>query len=393
MPRAGRLLPPFGAAFVSLEALSGIVLLVAAATAMVWANVDASSYEDLWGTSLGVGVGDASVSLDLRHWVNEGLMAFFFLVVGLEIKREVIDGELSDARTAALPGLAAIGGMIVPAGIFLAFTAGGPAERGWGIPMATDIAFAIGVLAILGSRVAPGLKLFLLTLAIVDDIGAIIVIAVFYSSGIDGAWLTGAFATVLAIVAMKKLGVSSTWSFVVPAIVLWVAFHEAGVHAAITGVVLGLLASGAPGPARGQLERIEDAIHPWSSFLVVPLFGLANAGVDVSGGRIDRALSGTVAPAIVVALVVGKTIGIAGAAYLGDRLGIGRLPRGVTMPAVIGAGMVAGIGFTVSIFVADLSFTGARLDAAKIGVLLATLVAGALGATYLAAHGRWRRAP
>lgn len=388
LPKAGRFLPPIGADFVSLEALSGVVLLVAAAAALVWANVDGASYSDVWTSSLTIGAGDTAISLDLRHWVNDGLMAVFFLVVGLEIKREFVDGELRDVRTAALPALAAIGGMVAPALIFVAVTAGGPGSRGWAIPMATDIAFAVGLLALLGALVAPGLKLFLLTLAIVDDIGAILVIALFYSKGLAIEWIGAATVVAVGIVMMKRVAIRSPWLYVLPSIALWVCLHESGVHAAITGVVLGLLATGAPGPARGPLERMEDALHPWSSFVIVPLFGLANAGVALGGARLDRAVGGSIAPGIVAGLVVGKTLGIAGAAFLGTRLGLGRLPRGVTMRGIVGVAMVAGIGFTVSLFVADLSFVGARLEEAKVGILAGSLLAGALGATFLALVGR-----
>lgn len=388
LPKAGRYLPPIGAEFVSLEALSGVVLLVAAAAALVWANVDGASYSDVWTSSLTIGAGDTAISLDLRHWVNDGLMAVFFLVVGLEIKREFVDGELRDVRTAALPALAAIGGMVAPALIFVAVTAGGPGSRGWAIPMATDIAFAVGLLALLGALVAPGLKLFLLTLAIVDDIGAILVIALFYSKGLAIEWIGAATVVAVGIVMMKRVAIRSPWLYVLPSIALWVCLHESGVHAAITGVVLGLLATGAPGPARGPLERMEDALHPWSSFVIVPLFGLANAGVALGGARLDRAVGGSIAPGIVAGLVVGKTLGIAGAAFLGTRLGLGRLPRGVTMRGIVGVAMVAGIGFTVSLFVADLSFVGARLEEAKVGILAGSLLAGALGATFLALVGR-----
>ncbi|MEX0665525.1 MAG: Na+/H+ antiporter NhaA [Acidimicrobiia bacterium] len=371
-----------------MEAFSGLVLFAAAAVALVWANADGGSYTDVWTSSLTLGIGDVAISLDLRHWVNDLLMAVFFLVVGLEIKREVVDGELRDLRTAALPALAAVGGLVAPALIFVAIAGGGSGSRGWAIPMATDIAFAVGALALLGSRVVPGLKLFLLTLAIVDDIGAILVIAIFYSKGIAFEWLAASVAVVLGIVGMKRLSRLPMWLYALPAVALWICLHESGVHAAISGVVLGLLAVGAPGPARGPLEKFEDAVHPWSSFVIVPLFGLANAGVALGGAAIDRATDGSLAPGIVAGLVVGKTLGIAGAVVLGIRLGLGRLPRGVTMLGIIGVAMVAGIGFTVSLFVADLSFVGARLEEAKVGILAASLIAGALGAAFLAIVGR-----
>lgn len=346
----------------------------------MWANVDPGSYAEVWDHVLTLGVGGASITLDLQHWVNDGLMTLFFFVVGLEIKREVIDGELRDRKTAALPALAALGGMVIPALVYLALNAGGAGAHGWGIPMATDIAFAIGVLALLGSRVPQGVKVFLLTLAIVDDIGAIIVIALFYSSGVSGAWLGGAVAAVAGIVVMKRLGISSPWLYVLPAFVLWICLEESGVHATIAGVALGLLTPGAPGPALGPLERLEHRLHPWSSFVVVPLFALANAGVALTGDAIDAAVSGTIAWGIVAGLAVGKTIGITAFTALGLRLRLGRLPSGMRGRDVAGVGVVAGIGFTVSLFIADLSFGGVSLDEAKVGILAASLLAGTVGA-------------
>jgi NhaA family Na+:H+ antiporter len=380
LPWAGKFLPPLRDEFVNIEALSGIVLLTAAFAALVWANVDTASYLDVWYHLLTVGVGDASITLDLQHWVNDGLMTIFFFVVGLEIKREVIDGELRDRKTASLPALAALGGMLVPALLYLALNTGGAGARGWGIPMATDIAFAIGLLALLGPRVPSGLKLFLLTLAIVDDIGAIIVIALFYSSGVSPAWLAAGAATVLGIVAMRRLPFGSPWLYVIPGVILWICLEESGVHATIAGVALGLLTPGARGPAIGPLERLEHGLHPWSSFVVVPLFALANAGVLLTSQSIDAAVSGTIAWGIVLGLVVGKVVGIAGFTALGLRLRLGRLPSGMRARHVVGVGAVAGIGFTVSLFIADLSFRGVGLDEAKVGILAASLLAGTVGA-------------
>jgi NhaA family Na+:H+ antiporter len=380
LPWAGKFLPPLRDEFVNIEAFSGLVLLVAAFAALVWANVDPASYEDVWRQLLTIGVGDASITLDLQHWVNDGLMTLFFFVVGLEIKREVIDGELRDRKTASLPALAALGGMVIPALLYLSLNVGGAGARGWGIPMATDIAFAIGLLALLGPRVPSGLKLFLLTLAIVDDIGAIIVIALFYSSGVSAVWLAGAAVAVLGIVVMRRVGVATPWLYLIPGIILWICTEESGVHATIAGVVLGLMTPGARGPAIGPLERLEHGLHPWSSFVVVPLFALANAGVLLTSESIDAALSGTIAWGIVLGLVVGKIVGIAGFTALGLRLRLGRLPSGMRARDVAGVGAVAGIGFTVSLFVADLSFGGALLEEAKVGILAASLLAGTVGA-------------
>ena len=391
IPRAGRWLPPLGGEFVSVEALSGLALVVAAGAGLLWANVDPASYLDVWHAALTLGIGDAAITLDLQHWVNDALMTIFFFVVGLEIKREIVDGELRDPKYASLPVLAALGGMVVPALLFTAVNVGGAGARGWGIPMATDIAFAMGVLALLGPRVPSALKLFLLTLAIVDDIGAIVVIAVFYTTSVEGAWLGAALGVVAVIVVMKRLGVSSPLLYLIPGVILWVCTHESGIHATIAGVALGLLTPAVRGPGRGPLEHLEDRLHPWSSFVVIPVFALANTGVALGGGALDRAARSSIAWGIVLGLVVGKVLGIASFALLGLRTGISRLPDGVRFGHVIGAGMLAGIGFTVSLFIADLSFTGVRLDDAKVGVFVSSLGAGVAGALYLGMLGRARR--
>jgi len=392
-PRISRYLPTQGTEFVSVEVLSGIALLAAAMAALVWANVDAASYADLWGTHLNIGIGSLAIDESLVKWVNDALMVLFFFVVGLEIKRELIEGELRDPRAAALPVLGAFGGMVIPALIFVAFNAGGAGARGWGIPMATDIAFALGVLALLGPRVPSGLKLFLLTLAIVDDVGAILVIAVFYTSDMEPIWLLGAAAAILVVLVMKRVGIMHPWVYVIPGVVLWVCTHESGVHATIAGVVLGLLTPVIPGPKAGPVEVLEHRLHPWTSFLIVPIFALANAGVVLGGDSLDRAAGSAITWGIVAGLVLGKAFGVSLFALGGRRLGIGRLPDGVRGPHVIGAGILAGIGFTVSIFVANLSFGPELLDEAKIGVLGASLLAGILGATWLVVLGRRSGSP
>jgi len=379
----GRYLPPLGNEFVSVEALSGLVLLGAAMVALVWANVAPSSYTDVWGHELTLGIGEASISLSLAHWINDTLMTLFFFVVGLEIKRELVEGELRDRRNAVLPVLAALGGMVLPALLFLSLNAGGAGADGWGIPMATDIAFSLGVLAVLGTSVSSGVKLFLLTLAIVDDIGAILVIAIFYTSDLQPVWLLGAVGAVAVVVLMRRVGVQHPALYVIPGFALWLCLFESGVHATIAGVVLGLLTPVIPGPTAGPAERLEHRLHPWSSFLVVPLFALANAGVALGAGAIERASTSAVTWGIAVGLVVGKMLGITALTLLALRLGLGRLPAGMRARQIVGVGAVAGIGFTVSLFVADLSFTGALLDDAKIGILGASVVAGVLGAIVL----------
>jgi Na+:H+ antiporter, NhaA family len=386
--RVRRALSPV-AEFLRDEAAGGIILVAAAVVALVWINAPfGDSYNELWETSLTIGGGDFSITEDLRHWINDGLMTIFFFVVGLEIKRELVRGELNDPQTAGLPVVAAIGGMVVPAAIYLAFNAGGDGADGWGIPMATDIAFAVGVLALLRDRAPSGLKLFLLTLAIVDDIGAILVIAIFYSDGIALAWMAGAVAIVLAILLMQRLRVGSPFAYILPAIVLWVCLFESGVHATIAGVALGLLTPARPFGGRTTIEPLEHRLHPISSFVVVPLFALANAGVVVSVAALGDTLASRIGIGIMAGLIVGKLVGITGASLLALRLGLGRLPAGVRTSQIVGAAALAGIGFTVSLFIADLSFTGARLDDAKIGILVASLAAGALGALAITVAAR-----
>jgi NhaA family Na+:H+ antiporter len=375
----GRHLPPRGEDFVDVEVLGGLVLLVATVAALVWANVAPHSYDDLWTTHLTIGPTGHSITEDLQHWVNDGLMTVFFFVVGLEIKRELVRGELRDPRTASLPAIAAVGGMVLPAVLYLAVNLGGAGGKGWAIPMATDIAFAVAVLALAGPRVPPNLKLFLLTLAIVDDVGAIVVIALFYSGTIAIGWLLGAVATVGGILVLQRLGVHRVLAYVLPALVLWLCVLESGIHATIAGVVLGLLTPARPLGGRETLEDIETRLHPWSSFLVVPLFALANAGVHLGGGRLSHALDSRVAWGIVLGLVVGKPLGIFAATTIARRLRVGRLPDGVTSAQILAAGAAAGIGFTVALFVADLSYRGARLDEAKAAILVASTIAGVLG--------------
>ena len=299
----GRRLPPYGEDFVHVEVLSGIVLAAATVAALVWANVSPSGYEDLWHTEL-------PLDFDLRHAVNDGLMALFFFVVGLEIKRELVEGDLRDRQTAALPVAAAIGGMLVPAAIYLAVNAGGSGHPdGWAIPMATDIAFALAVLAMVGSRIPRELKLFLLTLAIVDDIGAIVVIALFYADDLAPAWLLAAAAAAVVMVAMRAAGVTHPAWYVAPALLLWLFTYESGVHATIAGVALGLLTPTGTVGDREVLRNLEHGLHPWSSFVVVPLFALANAGVVLRADSLEAAATSAVAWGILLGLVVGKPAG------------------------------------------------------------------------------------
>jgi Na+:H+ antiporter, NhaA family len=413
------------ARFLHVEAAGGIVLALATVVALVWANSPwQDSYHTLWHTDLSIGIGNRVLTEDLQHWVNDGLMALFFFVVGVEIKREWVAGELRDRRAAVLPAMAALGGMVAPAVIYIVVNVGTDHVDGWGIPMATDIAFALGVVAILGSRVPQPLKVFLLTLAIVDDIGAIIVIAAFYSDSFEPGWLLGGTVVVLVVVLLRQAQVRYLPVFVVLGGALWFALFESGVHATIAGVVMGLLTPAVPfqtevetqnvvdvldhtpGITLGDVraasfllresvsvaERVEDLLHPWISYVVVPIFALANAGITFTSDSLTgepRLVLG-----IVLGLVVGKTVGVTAMTWLGVRLGVGRLPPGVTPRHVVGIAMVAGIGFTVALFISALAFDDVAVqDQAKVGVLLASVLAAAGGAAVLLATARSRPRP
>lgn len=375
--------------FMRLEAAGGIVLLINAVIALVWVNVHGDSYHDFWDYHIEFGVtlfGEAfHVDESLKAWVNDGLMVIFFFVVGMEIKRELVVGELRDPRRAALPIIAAGGGMLVPAGIFALMNQGGGGIDGWGIPVATDIAFVVGVLALFGRRLPAGLRVFLLTLAIADDIGGIAIIAVFYTDDLSLPWLGLAIGLLAAVVASQRAGIRHVPVYVVVGLVLWYATHESGIHATIAGVALGLLTPARPFRGRDVMHSIEHTLLPYSSFVIVPLFALANAGVEVTPDALGEAFGGRIAWGVVLGLVVGKFVGISATTLAGWRLGLGRLPAGVNLGHVLGASLLAGIGFTVSLFIAELSFDTDLylLDQAKIGVLAGSLVAGALGAAFL----------
>jgi NhaA family Na+:H+ antiporter len=380
-------------AFLRMEASGGVVLVAAAVVALVWANSAWSgAYDALVHLELRLGVGALSVTEDLQHWVNDALMAVFFFVVGLEIKRELVTGELRDRRAAALPAVAALGGVVLPALIFLALVGSGPEARGWGIPMATDIAFAVGVLALLGDRVPGGAKLLLLSIAIVDDILAIGVIAVVYTTGVSLTWLAAAAGGLVVVVVLRRLGVTQVWPYVVVGVAVWLATFESGVHATIAGVALGLLTPTGEVGGRPVLEQLEHRLHPVSAFVIVPLFALVNAGVDLRGGALTEATTGGLAVAVAVALLVGKTLGISGAALLARRIGIGALPAGVQVRHVWGLAALGGIGFTVSLFVADLAYDAASLtDQAKVGIFAGSLVSAVVGSLVLRSGRRLTR--
>lgn len=408
--------------FLQIQAASGIILLAAAVLALAWANSPwRHLYEQLWHTPIAVSVGSYRIEEPLHFWINDALMVIFFFVVGLEIRREIDQGELSDPRRAALPIAAALGGMIAPAIIYALVNHGTPAHRGWGVPMATDIAFAVGVLALLGPRVPAAVRVLLLALAIIDDIGAIVVIAVFYSSGFRASGLFVAFAGVGGILVLRALGVRRTLAYLIPGVVLWAGILMTGVHPTIAGVILGLLtparpwfgAAGFVAAAEDALHdfrrradsnhdqtslieplervsearreavapviRLEAALHPWVAYGIMPIFALANAGVDLHGVDLRAPATASIGAGVIAGLVIGKPIGIVAASFLAEKIGIAARPRGATWRGVLLVGAVAGIGFTMAIFIAGLAFPDpAALGAAKLAVLAASAVAGIL---------------
>jgi NhaA family Na+:H+ antiporter len=369
-------------AFLETEASSGVILLVAAAIALVWINSAwQDAYVDLWHTEVSVDLGVWSLTDDLQEWVNEGLMTLFFFVVGVEIKRELDRGELSTPRRAALPAIAAAGGMIAPALIYVAFNLGGDGERGWGIPMATDIAFAVGVLSLTARQAPIGLRIFLLALAIVDDIGAIAVIAVFYTESVDIAALGVAAGFLGGLVVLNRFGVRNVLPYIGIGVLLWAALIESGVHATLAGVATGLLIPSNP-QERGAspVDRLDAYLRPIVSYAIVPLFALANAGVILDSDSIEAAASSPVTAGVAAGLVLGKPAGILLLSAAAVRLGVCEPPEGTGWRHVLGAGLIAGIGFTVSLFITNLAFEDAALiDEAKIGILAGSLVSAIAG--------------
>jgi NhaA family Na+:H+ antiporter len=423
-----RILSPFQE-FFQREASSGILLIIATLAALGWANSAwAESYQALWHTNISFNFGSFSLSKDLLHWINDGLMAVFFFVVGLEIKREVMVGELASPRRAMLPIVAAIGGMAIPAGIFLLFNPRGPAQAGWGIPMATDIAFALGVLSLLGKRVPLSLKVFLTAVAIVDDLGAVLVIALFYTSKIVWLSLLIGGIVLLILIVMNRLGVRSPLLYGLLGIILWIAFLKSGVHATIAGVLLALTIpvhtrinteefvtnatyfvekfrvhgktgesvltnknqraslqaiEDAAEQAQSPLQRLEHNLHPWVSYFVMPVFALANAGIVIKGDFLS-AFSQPVTLGVMAGLIFGKQIGVFGASFIAVKLGWSDLPAGMTWIRLYGLSWLAGIGFTMSLFIASLAFGESEfLAMSKAGILVASLIAGTVGAVIL----------
>ena len=371
--------------FLQAESAGGIVLLVAAVLALVWANSPASgSYQALWSVELSLGTGRLAPSHDLRGWVNDGLMVLFFFVIGLEIKRELVTGELREPRVAVLPALAAVGGVVLPAAIFLGIVGTGEGAAGWGIPVATDIAFAVGVLAVLGSRIPTGVKVFLVSIAIVDDIIAIVIIAVFYAESIALGWLGAAAAGLLAVLVVRRVGVAAVWPYALVGVGVWYATDSSGVHATIAGVALGLLTPARPVRGREVLHELEHRLHPVTAFAVVPLFALANAGVDLRGGVLSDAADSGLAWGVAAGLLVGKTFGIGLVTLLAHHTRLAALPPGVGTGQVWGIAALAGIGFTVSLFIAELAYEDpALVDRAKVGIFAGSAASAALGVALL----------
>ena len=408
------------------QSSGGLVLLACTALALAWANSPwSASYFHLWETPITIGAPGFGLTESLHHWINDGLMAVFFFMVGLEIKREMLVGELSSLRQAALPIAAAVGGMLVPAALYAVLNAGGPGESGWGIPMATDIAFALGVLALLGPRVPLALKVFLAALAIVDDIGAVLVIALFYTASLSWVSLAVGAAVLVALAVINRAGVRHPMPYALLGVVLWVAFLKSGIHATIAGVLLAMTIPArrriapqafvdtvhenlaafevACGPetsvttnsalqeaverienacegAQTPLMRMEHALHGVVAFGIMPLFALANAGVRVVGGGVADSLANPVTLGVIAGLVVGKPLGITLASWAAVRVGVAVLPTGASWQLLHAVSWLGGIGFTMSLFIAGLAFPDtATLDAAKIGILAASVVAGLAG--------------
>ncbi|MGH7585444.1 MAG: Na+/H+ antiporter NhaA [Gemmatimonadales bacterium] len=421
--------------FFRTEAASGVLLLACAVVALAWANSPwAESYFHLWEIQVRIGAGARALSMSLHHWINDGLMAVFFFVVGLEVKRELLVGELASPRRAALPVAAALGGMVVPAAIYALVNAGGPGSAGWGVPMATDIAFALGVLALLGTRAPAAMKVFLAALAIADDIGAVLVIAFAYSSGLDRGALLAAAGVLVILALLNRGGIRRPAPYALLGVVLWFAVLKSGIHATIAGVLLATTIPArcaiddrafarrardlvnefeaaeppgrpdVPGPAQvgilqalasaaeaasSPLQRIQHHLHGIVAFLIMPLFALANAGVAIGAGGLADRLAGPVSLGIVLGLLVGKPVGIVLFSWIAMRTGFAVQPTGVTWRHFLGVGLLGGIGFTMALFIADLAFAGTALhDEAKVGVFAGSLLAGVAGALVLRRAGR-----
>jgi NhaA family Na+:H+ antiporter len=379
--------------FFKMEAASGLLLIAAAALALIANNSPLSAlYANFLDVPVVAGVGGVVIAKPLLLWINDGLMALFFLLIGLEVKREVLEGQLADPAQIVLPGAAAIGGMVVPALIYWFINREHPdALGGWAIPMATDIAFALGVLALLGKRVPTSLKLFLMTLAIIDDLGAIIVIAVFYSTDLSGQALALAGLCVAALVAMNRLGVIKLAPYLLVGLLLWVCVLKSGVHATLAGVTLAFCIPLRPrGGEPSPLQHLEHALHPWVSYAILPLFAFANAGVSLAGVSLDS-FTHHVPLGIATGLLLGKAIGVFGLSWLAIRLGLAALPQGANWNQVFGVAILCGIGFTMSLFVGSLAFVpGMSVYAGedRMGILTGSILAAVIGYLWVRAASK-----
>lgn len=392
--------------FAEKESSSGILLIACTILALVWANSPWSeTYHHFWHANLGFGFADQTLARPLHFWINDGIMAVFFLLIGLEVKREVLIGELASMQEAALPIAAALGGMVIPALIYLWFNPSGDGQPGWGIPVATDIAFALGVLTLLGDRIPTALRVFLAALAIADDIGAVIIIAIFYAKTILGTHLIVAGLCFAALIALNRAGARHPLWYSALGIVLWLAFVDSGIHATVAGVLLAItipagqrtesqaVPTGGANLEEGKRDeslmlRFEHALTPWVAYVIVPVFALANAGVTLHSDAAN-ALVSPVSLGIICGLMVGKPVGITLFSWLSIRTGLATKPDGVSWRQIVGAGALAGIGFTMSIFIDDLAFgQSPLLETAKIGILTASLGSGILGTIIL-----WRNHP
>jgi Na+:H+ antiporter, NhaA family len=410
--------------FLHVEAVGGIVLLAAAAAALVWANSPAhESYQALWHAPLTLGLGGYVLVQPLHFWINDGLMTVFFLVVGMEIRREIHEGALSSVRLAALPLAAALGGIVVPALIYLAVNSEPPVRQGWAIPTATDIAFAVGVLALLGKSIPGAVRIFLLALAIIDDIAAVLIIAIVYSASLDYSGLLLACAGMLLVLGFQQIGIGTAYAYLLPGAVLWFGLLQTGVHPTLAGVILGLMTPVLPLRTRERpvdaaaralsdineragsqnkdplelveplkqlrqaereilppVVRVQAALHPWVAYAVMPLFALANAGVRLEGVDLAVPAAQSIVTGVAAALVIGKPLGIILGSWAAVRLGWCRLPPAVTWSGVSLVGCLGGIGFTMSVFIGTLAFQSeSHLAAAKVGVLFASLTAAIIG--------------
>lgn len=373
--------------FLHVEAVSGVMLMLVAAVALIWANLPPPvDYAAVWQMPLTVGLGSWISSRTLQFWINDGLMTVFFLVIGMEIRREIHEGALSNLRQALLPVTAALGGVVAPALIYVLLVPQPAQLAGWAVPTATDVAFAVGVLALLGRSIPSSLRIVLLTLAIVDDLIAVVIIAVFYSGGLQyGGFLLSAVGCMLVIV-LQRMGFGSAWAYVLPAAVIWSGLLLSGAHPTLAGVVLGLMTPVSSGHLRGYsadsqppVVKVQSALHPWVAYGVMPLFALANAGVAI-GGEAAPAGGSQITWAVAIALLAGKPIGVLASSALAVRMGWCRMPEGLTWGGILLVGLLAGIGFTMSIFIASLAFADpAFIDAAKQGVLM-----GSFGSAVLA---------